>query len=39
MTARACALGWDITVKARMPQTGNTMKIKLEVILGQQLAV
>jgi hypothetical protein len=38
-TARACALVWDITVEARMPQTGITMKMKPEVILGQQLAV
>jgi hypothetical protein len=38
-TARACTPGWDITVKARMPQTGITLKKKPEVILGQQLAV
>jgi hypothetical protein len=38
-TARACTLGWDITDEARMAQTGITMKMKLEVILGQLLAV
>ncbi len=37
--ARACTPGWDITVIASMPQKGVTMKIKLEVILRQQLAV
>jgi hypothetical protein len=26
MTARAYTLGWDITVTARMPQKGITMK-------------
>jgi hypothetical protein len=35
----ACTLGWNITVIASMPQKRITMKIKLEVILGQQLAV
>ncbi len=39
MTTRACTPGWDITVKARMQQTGITMKMNPEVILGQQLAV
>jgi hypothetical protein len=39
VTARACTLGWDITVSARMPQEGITMKMKVGVILGQQLAV
>jgi hypothetical protein len=38
-TARACTPGWDITVEARMPQTGITMKMKPDVILGQQQAV
>ena len=38
-TTRACTPGWSITVKAVMPHTGITMKIKPEVILGQQLAV
>ncbi len=38
-TARACTPGWNITVIASMPQKGITMKIKPEVILGQQLAV
>jgi hypothetical protein len=37
--ARACTPGWSITVKAVMPHTGITMKIKPEVILGQQLAI
>jgi hypothetical protein len=37
--ARACTPGWNITVIASIPQKGITMKIKLEVILGQQLAV
>jgi hypothetical protein len=32
-------MGWDITVTARMPQKGITMKMKVGVILGQQLAV
>ncbi len=35
----ACTPGWDITVEARMAQTGITMKMKPEVILWQQLAV
>ncbi len=38
-TTRACTLGWDITVKARMTQTGITMKMKPGDILGQQLAI
>jgi hypothetical protein len=33
-TARACTPGWDITIEARMVQTGITMEVKLEVILG-----
>ncbi len=37
--ARACTLGWNITVIASMPQKGITMKIKLEVSLRQQLAI
>jgi hypothetical protein len=36
---RACTLGCNITAVASMPQEGITMKIKLEVILKQQLAV
>jgi hypothetical protein len=36
---RACTPGWNIPVIASMPQKGITMKIKLEVILGQQLAI
>jgi hypothetical protein len=37
--ARACTPGWNITVIASMPQKGITIKIKPEVILGQQLAI
>jgi hypothetical protein len=37
--ARACTPGWCITVEAVNPHTGITMKMKPEVILGQQLAV
>jgi hypothetical protein len=37
--ARPCTPGWSITVESVMPHTGITMKIKPEVILGQQLAV
>ncbi len=37
--ARACTPGWSIIVIASMPQKRITMKIKPEVILGQQLAV
>ncbi len=37
--ARACTPGWNITVDARMPHTGITLKMKSGVILGQQLAV
>ncbi len=36
---RACTQGWNITVIASMPQKGITMKIMLEVSLGQQLAI
>jgi hypothetical protein len=39
MTTRACVPGWDITVTARMPQKRITMKMMVEVILGQQLAI
>jgi hypothetical protein len=35
---RACTPGWNIAVIASMPQKEITMKIKLDVILGQQLA-
>jgi len=38
-TARACTPHWDIIIEVRMPHTGITMTMKLEVILGQQLAV
>ncbi len=38
-TVRACTPDWDITVEVWMPQTGITMKMKPEFILGQQLAV
>jgi hypothetical protein len=37
--ARVCVQGWDITVEARMAQTGITMKMKPEVVLRQQLAI
>ncbi len=37
--ARACSPVGRITVEAVMPQTGITMKIKPEVIFGQQLAI
>jgi hypothetical protein len=36
---RACTLGWDISVIARMPQKRITMKMKVGVIPGQQLAI
>jgi hypothetical protein len=39
MTMGACTPVWDISVIARMPQKGITMKIKAGVILGQQLVV
>jgi hypothetical protein len=38
-TARACTPGWAITIEAVMPHTGITMKMKPEVIPGQQLSV
>jgi hypothetical protein len=38
-TGRACILGWDINVIARMPQKGITMKMNPGFILGQQLAI
>jgi len=37
--ARACTPGWDIIVIAQIPQKGITMKMKVGVILGQQLAI
>jgi hypothetical protein len=37
--ARPCTPGWSITVEAVMLHTGITMKMKPNVILGQQLAV
>jgi hypothetical protein len=37
--ARVCTPGWSFTVIASMPAKGNTMRIKLEAILRQQLAV
>jgi hypothetical protein len=39
MNTRTCAPGWEIFVEASMPQKRITMKLKPEVILGQQLAV
>ncbi len=38
-TARACTSGWSITVKAVMPSTGITMKMKLEIVIGWQLVI
>jgi hypothetical protein len=38
-TTRAYTPGWSITVEAVMPSTGITMKMKPEVIIGQQLAI
>jgi hypothetical protein len=38
-TTRACTPGWSITVEAVLPHTGITMKMKSEVVLGQQLAI
>jgi hypothetical protein len=38
MAMRVCILGWDITVIAKMPRKGITLKMKAGVILGQQLA-
>ncbi len=35
---RVCTPGWSFTVISSMPAKGITMKIKPEVILGQQLA-
>ncbi len=39
MNVRACIRGWNITIKAGMPHTGITTKMKQGVILGQQLVV
>jgi hypothetical protein len=36
---RACTPGWSITVEAVMPRTGINMKMKPEVIIGQQLVI
>jgi hypothetical protein len=38
-TTKACTPGWDIIVIAQMPQKGTTTKMKVGVILGQQLAI
>jgi hypothetical protein len=38
-TARACTPGWLVNVYAWMPPKGITMKMKMGVILRQQLAV
>ncbi len=37
-TARVFTPGWSFTVIASMPAKGITMKIKPEVIIGQQMA-
>jgi hypothetical protein len=39
VTMMACTLGWDISVIARTPQKGITMKMKAGVTFGQQLVV
>jgi hypothetical protein len=39
MTVMVCTPGWNISVPARMPQKGITMKMKAGAILEQQLAV
>ncbi len=39
MVTRVCTPGWDITVIAKIPQKRITMKMKVGVILGQQLAI
>jgi hypothetical protein len=39
VTVRAYTPGWDISVIARMTQTGITMKMKAGVILEQQPAI
>ncbi len=39
MAAKVCTLGRDISVIAKTPQKGITMKLKVGVTLGQQLAV
>jgi hypothetical protein len=39
MAATVCSLDWDIIVIAEMPQKGITMRMKMGVILGLQLAV
>jgi hypothetical protein len=38
-TAKACTPSWCITVEAVMPSTRITIKMKLEVVIGWQLAV
>jgi hypothetical protein len=38
-TARACTLGWSITVEAMLPSAGITMKMVPEIIIRRQLAV
>jgi hypothetical protein len=39
VAARVCTLGRDISVIAKMPQKGITMKMKVGVTLGQQLSI
>jgi hypothetical protein len=39
MAARVYTLAWDITVIAKMPQKGITMKMKAGVNLGRQVDV
>jgi hypothetical protein len=39
VTVKAFTPRWDISVIARMPQKGITMKMKVGVTLGQQLVI
>jgi hypothetical protein len=39
LTMMACTPGWSTTVEAVIPSAGITMKMKLEVVIGCQLAV
>jgi hypothetical protein len=38
-TARACTLGWSITVEVVLPSAGITMMMKPKVVIGRQLAI
>jgi hypothetical protein len=39
MDVRVCTPGWDITVIVKMLQKGITLKMKVGIILEQQLAI